>query len=97
MSVQVSRDRLDLELSRRGWTAADLALAAQVSPATISGARHGRRVSPRTLRRLASALTDAPTIAGVDLLLGAEAPPSQVGDVGNLAALPNLVPRPAVT
>jgi len=57
---RIRRDRLDLELFRRGWTAADFA----------------RRVSPRTLRRLALALTAAPTIAGVDVLLGAEAPAS---------------------
>jgi hypothetical protein len=72
--VLIRRDRLDLELFRRGWTAADLAQAARVSPATISGARHGHRVSPRTLRRLALALTAAPTIAGVDELLGVKPP-----------------------
>jgi transcriptional regulator with XRE-family HTH domain len=65
----VSRSRLDRELIRRGWTANDLALAAGVSAATLSGARHGRRVAPRTLRKIALALSKAPVVAGIEELL----------------------------
>jgi transcriptional regulator with XRE-family HTH domain len=68
--ARISRERLDLELLRRGWSAADLATAARVSATTISGARNGRRISPRTLRQIAVALTAAPTVVGVDALLG---------------------------
>ena len=69
MTSRLNRDRLDRELLVRGWTAADLARAARVSATTISGARQGRYVSARTLRRLAKALSDAPVIAGLEDLV----------------------------
>ena len=65
----LSRSRLDQELVRRGWTANDLALAAGVSAGTLSGARHGRPVAPRTLRKIALALSKAPVVAGIEELL----------------------------
>ena len=67
----LSRIRLDHELVLRGWTAADLSRASGVSPTTISGARHGKYVSPGTLRRLAIAITKAPLVGGVERLLDA--------------------------
>jgi transcriptional regulator with XRE-family HTH domain len=71
-SARIKADRLRLELARRGWHASDLAFAAAVSPPTITSALHGRPVSSRTIAKIATALTRAPIIAGVeDLLLGA--------------------------
>jgi len=70
MSARLDTDRLDRQLAVRGWTAQDLVRVSGVSPATISGARRGRRVTPRTLRRIAEALVRTPVIAGIDELLG---------------------------
>jgi len=67
----VSRERLDHELACRGWNASDLARAAGLSAATISGARQGGRVAPMTLRKIVLALTKAPVIPGVAELLDA--------------------------
>lgn len=64
----VSRSRLDFEVALRGWTASDLRHAAGVSAATLSGARHGR-VAPRTLYKIALALSKAPVVAGIEDLL----------------------------
>ena len=69
MSCGISRTRLDRELAYRGWTAGDLARAAGISAATLSGARNGRRVSHRTLRLIALALSRAPVVAGIEALL----------------------------
>lgn len=71
--TRVSRTKLDFELARRGWNANDLARAAGVSAATLSGARHGRRVAPRTLHKIALALSRTPVVAGIEELL--EVPP----------------------
>ena len=68
-TARVSRDRLDRELACRGWTANDLARAAGVSAATISGVRKGGRVAPLTLRKIAIALTQAEVVPGVEQLL----------------------------
>ena len=66
---RLSRVRLDHELLIRGWTAADLARESGVCTATISAARHGKSISPRTLRRLAIAITAAPLVLGAEVLL----------------------------
>ncbi|MGH7641584.1 MAG: hypothetical protein ACRENX_00955 [Candidatus Dormibacteria bacterium] len=70
MSVVLARDRLRLELARRGWAGVDLARAARLSAPTISAALAGKPVAARTLRRIAMALSDAPPVAGVDAILG---------------------------
>lgn len=66
----MSRVRLEHELVRRGWTGQDLAVAAGLSPATISAARRGRRVHASTVRRMAIALQRAPVVDGMEALLG---------------------------
>ena len=68
-TARVSRDRLDRELACRGWTGSDLARAAGLSAATISAARRGGRVAPRTLRKIVEALLKAPVLAGAEELL----------------------------
>lgn len=64
---------LQLELGKRGWHFADLARAAGVSPATLSAANRGARISNRTLRRIAEALNRQPIVPRAeDLMLLAE-------------------------
>ncbi len=70
MSVKLDPARLDRELARRGWNAADLAKAAGCSPATISAARRGRPVTSATLSKIADALRQAPVLPGIDAILG---------------------------
>ena len=76
VSTRMNPAKLDREMARRGWNATDLAKAARVSMATISGARRGRPVSNATLCKIADALMKAPVLPGVDDLLdpGAAAP-----------------------
>lgn len=71
MSVILRAEILSREVARRGWNLADLAHAAGVSSATVTAARAGRPVSPKSLRSIAAALASAPPLDGVDeLLLG---------------------------
>lgn len=70
MTTRLNADRLDRELARRGWNASDLARAAGISVATISGARNGRAVANSTLSKIAAALNQGAVIAGIDDLLG---------------------------
>lgn len=65
MGVVIRADRLQRELARRGWTYSDLARAAQASPPTVTSAMAGRPVAPRTLRRIAQALTAAAPVEGM--------------------------------
>ena len=60
MGLAVRADVLAREVARRGWTLADLAKAAGLSGATMTAARAGRPISPRSLRRIAAALASAP-------------------------------------
>ena len=60
---------LQLELGKRGWNFVDLARAAGISPATLSAANHGARISPRTLRRIAEALNRQPVIPAAEDLI----------------------------
>ena len=69
MSVVLARDRLRLEMARRGWGNADLARAAQVSAPTVTAALAGRPVAPRTVLRIAIALAKTPPVTGVDSIL----------------------------
>jgi DNA-binding Xre family transcriptional regulator len=71
MTVVLRVEVLAREVARRGWNFADLAQAAGISSATVTAARAGRPVSPKTLRSIATALASAPSLDGVDeLLLG---------------------------
>jgi transcriptional regulator with XRE-family HTH domain len=71
MSVILRAEILAREVARRGWNLADLARESGVSAATITAAKAGRPVSPRSLQRIAVALASAPPLANVDeLLLG---------------------------
>ncbi len=71
MSVILRVEILAREVARRGWSLTDLAHAAGVSSATVTAARAGRPVSPKSLRSIAAALASAPPLDGVDeLLLG---------------------------
>jgi len=71
--INVDPDKLLLALNRRGMSAADLAAAAGISPTTLSGClHHGRRVTVRTARRIAKALSDTPPIDGLEDLLADE-------------------------
>jgi len=69
VGVVLRADRLRWELARRGWGNGDLARAAGLSHPTVGAALAGRRVSPRTVRRIARALTDATPVEGADQLL----------------------------
>jgi transcriptional regulator with XRE-family HTH domain len=69
VSARISRVRLDLELTLRGWTAQDLVRASGISAATISAARQGKPVRPRSIHRIVSALLGTPVVAGVAELL----------------------------
>src|SRR6266566_6013317 len=77
-AVRLNTARLRREMARRGLSGADLATLAGLSPTTISTAKHGRPVSPRTLRKIAFALSRAPALpGGEDLLLEADGPRAQ--------------------
>jgi len=69
MGVVINRERLKLELARRGWNGTELAQAAGVSRPTISAIMTGRPVRSRTVTQIVKALTAAPVIEGVDELL----------------------------
>jgi transcriptional regulator with XRE-family HTH domain len=69
VGVPINAEYLRRELARRGWNSNDLARAAKLSHATVSAACTGRMVSPTTLRLIASALSRAAVVTGVDALL----------------------------
>lgn len=73
---RVDGSRLDFELARRGLRPVDLARLAGLTPLTISKARHGEPIKPRTLRAIGEALTRVPVIENADLIL--PAPSSRV-------------------
>ena len=68
-SVRVNGVHLRREMARRGWRAIDLARAAGVSAGTMTAVMKGTYVSPRTLQKIAVALTKAPVVPGLDGLL----------------------------
>ena len=55
-------------MARRGLAAVDLAREAQLSPATISTALSGKRISARSLALIAAALLRAPVIEIIRLV-----------------------------
>ena len=69
LSARISRQRLDRELALRGWTAQDLVRASGISGSTISAARQGKPVRPRSIHRIVTALLSAPVLDGVADLL----------------------------
>jgi transcriptional regulator with XRE-family HTH domain len=60
MGVKFNANALRRQQNRRGLSGADLATITGLSEATISHARNGRSVSPRTFRAIATALEEAP-------------------------------------
>jgi len=72
MSVVVHPGRLRQEMARRGWAASDLARESRLSQATISGALAGRPVAAKSLSLIAKALSQAPVLDVVDLLIMGE-------------------------
>ena len=73
VTVRVNRARLLQEMACRGWHASDLARAARLSDATVSHVMQGRRVSPRTMRKIAVALVRSPPVPGLDALVDGRA------------------------
>jgi len=70
-SVRVKGMYLRREMARRGWRAIDLARVAGVSAGTMTAVMKGTYVSPRTVQKIAVALTKAPVVPGLDDLLEA--------------------------
>jgi lambda repressor-like predicted transcriptional regulator len=75
VGIVIRPEILIRELARRGWNFADLAKSAGLSGATVTAAKAGRPVSPRTVRLIAQALAAAPPLDGVDELLPAHSAP----------------------
>jgi len=69
VSIVLNPARLERELARRALTSAELAKAAGVSGATVTAARSGRPLSPRTVRRIVTALSSVPPIEEIETLL----------------------------
>jgi DNA-binding Xre family transcriptional regulator len=69
MGVLVRPEHLEREMVRRGWTSADLARFARVSPATVTAMRTGKAVSPHSVHAVARALASSPPLDGIDGLL----------------------------
>lgn len=68
-AVSINSDRLRRELLRRGWSGADLSRRTGISKPTISCAMRGRPIQPRTLKRIARALSETQAIDGADDLM----------------------------
>jgi len=64
VGVRLNVSRLRHEMACRGLTGSELAAAAGISTATMSAAMQGRSVSPRTLRKIALALSRTPCVPG---------------------------------
>jgi transcriptional regulator with XRE-family HTH domain len=68
--VSVDVDALRRELSLRGWSQADLAAKADLSPTTVNGIMHDKMVSLRVVRKIARALDAEPVTATMTALIG---------------------------
>jgi transcriptional regulator with XRE-family HTH domain len=64
VSVRVNAAELRRQLNRRGLTAAELAAASHVSPATVSHAMNDRSISPGSLRKISETLKGIPECGG---------------------------------
>lgn len=63
-------DRLQQAMQLRGLSHKQLADLAGLSQASVSHALRGGKVRPSTIRALAKALHEAPTVPGADLIAG---------------------------
>jgi transcriptional regulator with XRE-family HTH domain len=66
---RVNTQRLQVEMTRRGITALDLAREAKVSAPTVRAALSGRAIRVASLGCIAGALARIAVIEGVDALL----------------------------
>jgi len=71
--VYVNVRRLRRDIALRAWRPTDLARAAGLNAGTITAVMKGSAVSPRTLRKIASALRRHPIVPGLGDLLMDEA------------------------
>ena len=69
VSVIVHAGRLRFEMVRRGWSGADLAREARLSPATISAALAGRPIAAKSLDLIAETFTRVPARQAIDGLI----------------------------
>jgi Cro/C1-type HTH DNA-binding domain len=67
--IKLDAQRLDLEAGIRGLRAGELCELAGISEATLSRARAGRPLNPRTLAALARVLTQVKPLAGAQDLV----------------------------
>jgi transcriptional regulator with XRE-family HTH domain len=68
-AARINQVRLRHEMAARGWNACDLAQLAGLSAATLTAALQGRRVSLRTIQKIAVAIGRTPPIPqAVELL-----------------------------
>lgn len=72
VSVIVHPGHLRQEMTRRGWAATDLARESRLSNATVSAALAGRPVSEHSLALIAKALSRAPVLDIIDVLIVSE-------------------------
>jgi len=75
MGHRINGAELSRQLALRGTEKQEFAEAAEVSPATISHAISGRPISTRTLRAIATALSQTEPLAGVEALLARDGQP----------------------
>lgn len=75
MNVRLHPSSLRREMTRRGFSAADLADAANLSPPTVTAALAGRPISASSLQRIAAALARSPIVQMIDTLLGTDGDP----------------------
>ena len=66
--------KLRRELTRRAWSASDLAREARLSNATVSAALSGRPIAAKSLELIAQALVRAPALDIIDALIPSETP-----------------------
>lgn len=71
--VSVDATALQRELSLRGWSQADPAAKADLSPTTVNAIMHDKAVSLRVVRKIARALDAEPVTATMTALLAGDA------------------------
>jgi hypothetical protein len=76
MGIPIDPVRLRRELSRRCWSANNLAREARISAATVSAALSGRPIAPRSLRLIALSFERA-LVAPLAASLAAETGPGK--------------------
>jgi transcriptional regulator with XRE-family HTH domain len=68
-TVLVDVEALRHELEVRGWSGADLALKASLSPTTVNAIMHSRAVTLRVVKKIARALDAEPVTPTLAALL----------------------------